>query len=738
MASPVYTEEQLNYFRICYIATDVVPKGLRSIFKQQWDNRYKASLGEWNDSLKNGLDFRNHETPPKQKKNARLLATMINGNRAEWDCSMLFYAILYSDSINTLPVVICSSVDDLRRFRNEDFAHMPQGQLSDKEFKIAVQKVNVAFQMLGLSTVEIQTLSKQKSFPTDELKNVLTKVDTLNQELQKTDAKLQTTEEERQVLEEQLHHGVESFCVLPPKPPHQIAGREFEVVRIESEMNNLKKTCEGSVSYYYISGNPGSGKSQLAGLVAKKFYDKATNDPTTLSFVMTLNAENSESLLASYVSLARKVCCPEYTITNTQMSKDLNTEAKITNLRDLIATKIHFYTSWLLVVDNVTSVSSTNGFLPELGNDQWGKGQLLITTHDSLCFPSDSPLISHVSISQGMPPDDATCFLCVASGISDQEMEEKIAKKLGYQPLALASAATYIKKVCSNSPNFGWKEYLEKLKKGKHGLIENDLAKTNPSYPNAMTATTRIAVEREMNSDEIMKHVFTFFYLCSPQPVRLGILTNYILNFVGEDYDKEDIGIYIQASSLVLIEKEEDVVYVRLHQVVHDVLKPLVKGYMDTDTHARAVDAAVKSFIKHMDETIPEDWNELDSIAETRHFIPHLKPLIAQIGMVAVLATEEKNQFFSGILINASDYCYHLMRLGQICHHHSDLFSAKKYYTAARTLLVNSKECDNEVVAALYGCLGRVNTDLGNLGVLNVPITLWDLNIPVMLIGKLS
>ena len=41
-----YTDEQLNYYRICYLTTDILAKGLRSIFKQEWDNRYKATKGE--------------------------------------------------------------------------------------------------------------------------------------------------------------------------------------------------------------------------------------------------------------------------------------------------------------------------------------------------------------------------------------------------------------------------------------------------------------------------------------------------------------------------------------------------------------------------------------------------------------------------------------------------------------------------------------------------------------------
>ena len=72
---------------------------------------------------------------------------------------------------------------------------------------------------------------------------------------------------------------------------------------------------------------------------------------------MTLNAENPEALLTSYLSLARKMHCPECTINATENSKDLNNERKIAIIKDLIATKIHLYSSWLLVIDNVTNLA---------------------------------------------------------------------------------------------------------------------------------------------------------------------------------------------------------------------------------------------------------------------------------------------------------------------------------------------------------------------------------------------
>ena len=161
MASTVYSEEQLNYFRVCHIATDILSQALRLLFKQEWDNRYKATLGEWKDTPQNGLDFKNGESPANQRRHARLLATMVNGDRAQWDCTMLFYAILFSDSIgHRLNPLIKTNVDDLRKFRNEDYAHMTGGQFSNADFKITIAKVETAFRALGLSTFEIQTVSK--------------------------------------------------------------------------------------------------------------------------------------------------------------------------------------------------------------------------------------------------------------------------------------------------------------------------------------------------------------------------------------------------------------------------------------------------------------------------------------------------------------------------------------------------------------------------------------------------
>ena len=89
-AAKEYTDEQLNYYKICHVTTDILTEGLRKIFKHEWDSRYGTTLGEWKDYPSNGKDFYSNESPRNQRRNKHMLSTMIKGNRVEWDCTMLF------------------------------------------------------------------------------------------------------------------------------------------------------------------------------------------------------------------------------------------------------------------------------------------------------------------------------------------------------------------------------------------------------------------------------------------------------------------------------------------------------------------------------------------------------------------------------------------------------------------------------------------------------------------------
>ena len=811
-----HTAEQLNYFRICRVTKDIISEGLRIIFKQEWNSRYKATKGEWKDEPRNGTDFYNTESAQNQKRNARLLATIVKGNTAEWDCTTLFYAILYSDCISSLNAVVKSNVDDLRKFRNEQFAHMPKGQLSDLDFQSAMSKVLGAFQALGLSTVQIQQITNQKSFPTDELRDVSSKVKDLNKDLQKrrkenkdlkdqlketeeqrngledriketeeqrqglesqiketeekqkaledhlqkteeqrqglenqikdTEEKrkcleyklknterqrrgledklketgeqrqrlknqlqekekqvkdledqLNDTEEQRQVFAEQLHNDTPPFCILPPKPSHDVADRDAEVDSIIQQLKELKQANESNLTHLYISGNPGSGKSQLAGLVAKRFYKDIQEDSSYPVFVMTLNAETLDTLLESYVSFALQMKCSQYAITNIHTCKDLKIEAKINNLMSLISTKIGRYVSWLLVADNIKSLSQMHAHLPQQGQEHWGRGQLVITTQDTTSIPPTSSSIQEISVREGMRPKEATSLLAVISGISDSEMGEKVAEDLDYQPLALASAATFVKQIRQSTTEFGWNDFLKKLEKGQRSMTETCLTKTNPCYQKSMTDATTLAVEEVMKSDKVIDHTFRLLSLCAPQPLPVDVVVNYIKNVDEEMEDGEIIIMTLQRCSLLLLNEEETNVYIRVHQVVHDVIKSVKNDYPE-----KAVNGTISAFDQFIQDNLPknrEEWD--DSVMQSYNIVKHLQTFVLS---------------FENLLSKENLSCLvepGIRKLALVCKDHCYFQAAAKYYQYSLEACLKKCGPEHVDVATSYDSLGEVHERLG-------------------------
>ena len=702
--SPEYTKEQLNYYRICYVTTDILTESLRSVFKQEWDNRYKANLGEWKDDPKSGMDFYNSESPRNQKRNSHLLVTITNGVRAQWDCTMLFYAILYSDCIGRgLSTTVKTSVDVLRKFRNEEFAHMPRGFLTDADFQTAISQVRGAFQSLGLfsSTKQIDDVKNQTSFPTEELRLIMKKVDDLEEELRQE-------KQQRKVLEDQLEKEISPFCVLPPKPSHHVTERNREANEITKQLKELKEVNKNDISYLYISGNPGSGKSQLAGLVAKRFFDEAKAIPSAAPCVMTLNAANPDSLLESYASFVRQLKCPEYAVTNTLNSKDITTEEKITNLKTLVATKIDLYTTWLLVVDNVPSMSWVHAYLPEWGNEQWSNGQVLITTQDVKSIPLTNSFVKHFSISRGMDVDDACSLLAMLSGISDCEMGKEAAKTLDYQPLALASAATFVNQVRQNkaTSNFHWVDYLEKVQKGQRSTTEKFLEESNLSYPTSMTSATTLAVKNAMLSDKIIDQTFTLLSLCSSQLLSLDIVNSYIIKVDEQAADKESICMRIKRCSLVLFEEDQDVAFIRVHQVVHDAIKNLVKEQSKQKLHQTA-NAAVTSFCQFID-AFPE-YNR--QYADTVHIVPHLKAFI----MIDETLFSGENACYVTEETRLAEYVDSYLKCGVVCTEHCEFHIARKYYESALSILLKHVSPNHTRVALIYNRLGFLHQKLHDL-----------------------
>ena len=605
-----YSQEQLNYFRLCYVAFYLVPVGLRQIFKNEWDFLYKAtSIGEWKDTAQNGRDFYNNESKASHKKNARCLATIHNGNTANWDCTCLFFAILYSDTVGTtLSPAVYKVVDDIRQVRNE-IAHITEAKLTDADFRTSVDRLLNDFTSLGLAKTEIQEIKNQTTFPTMEVENIKKEARNLQAELDQTKSTLQSTEaalvstkEENKSLTQEISAKLQSFCILASRPPHVIIRRSHDIERITKKMEDLYNGSRGAVSTVYLSGNPGCGKSQLAREIGQQFFSEQTGN---LIFAATINTESVETLADSYLTLGRHLGITEYTLTSLESLKGEKTIETIQQLHRLILPKTSKFTKWLITADNVIDWRIVRDLLPQTGSKEWGHGQVLITTQDSGTIPQNAPHTYHESLSKGMRREEAVELLETVSQISEPVQAENVAELLDFQPLALAAAAYYVQTVVtSGSSNYDWKAYLQDISiYSQRKEAETVLANESLAYAKTTMAAIEMAIQRAVETDEVLYHTFSFLSLCSNDDLPLET----VLKFVKAQV-KDKLEVLMKArivrSSLSLVQSEEvgERTYLRLHKVVHDALKRGEIANLKSCESDHTMAEAVKIFKSQLEE----------------------------------------------------------------------------------------------------------------------------------------
>ena len=729
-------------------------------------------FGKWEDIPQNGHDFYNNETTKSLKKNARYLATIQKGNTAEWDCSCLIFAILYSDTIGTtLSAAIRKEVDDLRQVRN-DISHMNDAELTDADFQNYVARVLVAFTSLKLPLDDLEIVKNQTSFPTAEVKSLKMQagklkhdlktkdeeVKNLNSELQLTQNKLQKKQKEIESLTQEINSTVESFCSLTLKPSHQIIRRLGDVTRITKKLDELQNKNKRAVSTIYLSGILGCGKSQIARQVGQEVFDRRLSEGEGLAFVATLNAETLDSLADSYFCLARHLGITEYALTNLTVSTKGESREKIQDLKRFITPKMKQFSYWLIIIDNVVDLPSVRCYLPSTGSEEWGYGQVLITTQDTWSVPSNAPHTYHESLNQGMDPDDALDLLWKVSQMSNQDQAEKVAEALEYQPLALAAAAVYVQTVVNHgSPNYGWTKYLETFESNEREAREELFVKQNIAYPQTMSSSIKLAVTRVIESDDILREVFVLFSLCASDSIPAEAVVGFV-KYRTTEQAEEFIRAKIQKSSLISYVFDEDhtFTYFRVHNVIYEVLKSVTTCGRDLTYITECLSVSITIFHslieanKNLLHASGQVCVKLDKITH------HCRQLYLFFRTTFAIYTELLDKGLSH-LITPGDLVSWLSSTAEVCcllnklsdayffsksssyfldylnnepkdrllksdhfHVHGNVYSSIGQYTQAREYhersLTIRKEIygeDHEDVAASYNNLGNVYSNLG-------------------------
>ena len=545
----------------------------------------------------------------------------------------MFFAILFSDSIGTtLSAAIKKEVDDLRQVRN-DIAHISEAKLTDAEFNGYVGRVLLAFNSLSLPISDIEAIKNQTKFPTAEVSKLKAQVANLQSELKDVRSDLQVAqgtiqekEEQVECLMQEINSKLESFCTLTFKPAHQIIRRSNDVTRIMQKMQKLDDGSNRAVSTIYISGNPGYGKTQLARQIGEEFFNIGSGESEGLTLVATLNAETFETLADSYLNLAKHVGIPNYSYTNLAATKAISPVERIQHLRCLILPKFKQFSKWLIIADNVVDLSSVCKYLPQTASEEWGHGQVLITTQDTSAIPTNAPHTYHESLSAGMQPGDAVELLEQVSQISNDEQVQKVAEVLEYQPLALVAAAFYVQFARHSSPTYGWTKYLERLAQGGREVTEEPLADRNPACSQTMTAAIKLALESILESDDVLRQTLLFFSFCDSEALPIQAAVNFVSGRTSGQTDELIKAKLLNCSLMIpLYSEDEAFSYLRVHNVVHQVLRTM--PLMEVTEKYECLSVAVQVFYSLIESEQDRLGESGDICVMLRRITTHCKAL---------------------------------------------------------------------------------------------------------------
>ncbi|XP_028403178.1 uncharacterized protein LOC114525918 isoform X1 [Dendronephthya gigantea] len=669
---PWENEESLNYIRAHYIVTDAVRKELRDFFIQEWNKRYQASLGAWDDTNVSGSQLFNLEKKRTRPNKAMLQSKFQNGNTNEWDCTVLFDAILYSNSMGgSLSTTEKIEIENLRKIRNEIIWGVLERRLTDKKYQTMTTNVINALHALGLSSIEVV-----------RIKN--------------------------------LH---KSFKILPPAPTHEVVSRSDKIHEIREDLEKLRSDNDGKLTYFYISGNPGSGKSQLARQVCESFSSGIHWQGDSM-FVMTLNGKDLDSLFDSYEEFCHRLNCNESAIKSVLNSSKPKV-GKIEDLRSQISSRIKNWKKWWIIVDNVENLELISSLLPLIGDEAWSNGQVILTTQNRDSIPFDALSTKHISVSLGLNDKECRQLLALLSrtDVNDPLLDE-VAEKLDRQPLALAAAAVYMRQVIEIYTDFSWWDYLQKLDKGERESTEERLQQTNSAaYSSTMTAAVLLAVKECSKNNIILEHSFNLFSLISFEALPLDLVVKYIQQ-QDEELDAEDIILAIRFCSLfVLVEnKESDI---RLHHVIHEAIRIFCSSKEAEIDNIFRTEISKKrrrktqSHIRNVIHNVVKTMSYFNEREDKIKLIPHLKAFHKEI---------KNNSLYPDHMLYAlcldfekAEACRIYQFFGKTLYLFSEYTLSMEFYQLALKVGIERFGPNHVSVATTYNNLGAVYSDKGEL-----------------------
>ncbi len=355
-----------------------------------------------------------------------------------------------------------------------------------------------------------------------------------------------------------------------------------------------------------LSGGGGVGKTQLA---LRYVYQ--------LKEIYTLEAwfyaENIAQLKQQYIDFSKILGIKEV---NPSFESALS----------YVKTSLSQRSDWLLIFDNVTYYQEIKDFLPE------GRGNIIMTTRQR-DWPNTFKLLD-VNV---MTKEEALQLIVSITGrkidSQTQETVEKLVKRLGYLPLALAQASAYIK-----NNGIGFKSYLERYDQIEQKMLSDHTMPSGTAHvPVSITWVTDFeAIKREAIQQRLPPLAAILITVCAyldPNQIPKELLVHWLRKTYPEEKDPDllldQLLGQLNRYSLITLNLEKKTI--DIHRLVQAVLRhqhrEMKKGI---DQYHSLLS---QSWFENLLNVTHEEFNRKTSLIEEEQrkqsLLPHLQSLVA-------------------------------------------------------------------------------------------------------------
>ena len=246
-----------------------------------------------------------------------------------------------------------------------------------------------------------------------------------------------------------------------------------------------------------LYGMGGVGKTQVATEYVFKYRAHYRS-------VFWLSAATQADLQIGFQQIAKEVHCANDT------EKDADAVAKA------VLQWLKHKSSWLLVIDNLDTISVVHGYLPELNGDDC---HVLITTRnrDATGIPAQGLEVEVFDSSHAVD-----LLLLRSSGTKQSQPEirsqaTEIVKELGCLALAIEHAAAFIRQSSTLS------QFMDMYSKSRKEFLEH-LPTQNHTYPRAIAATLLMSFNKVEEDNEDAAKLLILFSFLNPDGILLDFL----------------------------------------------------------------------------------------------------------------------------------------------------------------------------------------------------------------------